>query len=354
MATNQQKTNQPGSNNRPHFVSAKNHEVLFSRYEKNPILTADDWPYPVHTVFNPGVTRLRDGTTLLLVRAEDRRGMSHFSIARSRNGIDGWEIDPTPAMEPDPENFLEELWGIEDPRITYMPEEDMYVIAYTAFTRNGPGVALATTHDFTTYERHGLVMQPDDKDAAIMPRKFRGEYTLIHRPVSESSANMWISYSPDLRNWGGHKQLLPARRGAWWDANKIGLSPPPLETDRGWLMLYHGVRTSCSGCLYRLGLALFDLEDPEVCLLRGDRWLFAPEAHYEREGDVPNVVFPCGWTVDDDGDTINMYYGAADTCIALARGSIQGLLSWLEDHGSDMAGVAGQVAEKEAFATGSS
>ena len=353
MAKNQQNANQPPSNNRPHFVSAKNHEVLFSRYERNPILTADDWPYPVHTVFNPGVTKLKDGTTLLLVRAEDRRGISHLSVARSKNGIDGWEIDNSPSFEPDPDNYQEELWGIEDPRITYMEEEDRYAIAYTAYTKNGPGVALATTTDFVTFERQGLVMQPDDKDAALMPRKFKGEYTLVHRPVSEASANMWISYSPDLRNWGGHKQLLPARRGAWWDANKIGLSPPPMETDRGWLMLYHGVRQSCGGCLYRLGLALFDLEDPEICLLRGDRWLFAPEAHYEREGDVPNVVFPCGWTVDDDGDTISMYYGAADTCIALAKGSVQGLLNWLDENGSEMAGIAAQPAEKEAFATGS-
>jgi predicted GH43/DUF377 family glycosyl hydrolase len=119
-------------------------------------------------------------------------------------------------------------------------------------------------------------------------------------------------------------------------------------------MLYHGVRNSCGGCLYRLGLALFDKERPEICLLRGDRWLFAPEEEYERAGDVPNVVFPCGWTVDDDGGTINMYYGAADTCIALARGSIKGLLAWLEEYGSELTGVAGQNAERDEFTTASS
>lgn len=354
MATNQSKSEKPGALNRPFGMSARNHEVLFHRYEQNPILTADDWPYPVHTVFNPGATRLKDGSTLLLVRAEDRRGISHLSVARSKNGIDDWQIEPEPTFVADPDNYPEELWGIEDPRITYVDDLGKYAITYTAFTRNGPGVALATTEDFRSFERLGLVMQPDDKDAALMPRRFNDMYTLIHRPVSESSANMWISYSPDLTNWGGHKQLLPARRGAWWDANKIGLSPPPLETSRGWLVLYHGVRNSCGGCLYRLGVALFELEDPEVCLLRGDRWLFAPEEHYEREGDVPNVVFPCGWTVDDDGDTINMYYGAADTCIALARGSIKGLLDWLDEYGSEMAGIAAQPAEKIAFATGSS
>jgi predicted GH43/DUF377 family glycosyl hydrolase len=144
---------------------------------------------------------------------------------------------------------------------------------------------------------------------------------------------MWISYSPDLRHWGRHRLILEARRGAWWDANKIGLSPPPIETSRGWLMLYHGVRHTPSGCLYRLGLALFDLHDPEKCLLRGDSWIFGPEADYERHGDVDDVVFPCGYTLDSNDDTLNIYYGAADCSIALARSSIRSLLSWLDDNG---------------------
>ena len=128
--------------------------------------------------------------------------------------------------------------------------------------------------------------------------------------------------------------MLEARRGAWWDANKIGLSPPPIETSRGWLVLYHGVRHTPAGCLYRLGLALFDLEVPEKCLLRGDSWIFGPEADYERIGDVNDVVFPCGYTMDADGDTINIYYGAADCSIALARTSVRSLLARLDANGS--------------------
>lgn len=127
--------------------------------------------------------------------------------------------------------------------------------------------------------------------------------------------------------------MLQARRGAWWDANKVGLSPPLIETPRGWLMLYHGVRHTASGALYRLGVALFDLENPDRCILRGDEWIFGPEATYECTGDVPNVTFPCGNTIDDDGDTIKMYYGAADTSIALATGSIAQLLAWLDVYG---------------------
>jgi predicted GH43/DUF377 family glycosyl hydrolase len=126
--------------------------------------------------------------------------------------------------------------------------------------------------------------------------------------------------------------VLPARRGGWWDANRIGLSPPLIETPRGWLMLYHGVRRTASGALYRLGAALFDLETAERCLLRGDSWIFGPETAYEREGDVGYVTFPCGYTLDADGDGINLYYGAADTCIALAKGSIAEILGWLDRH----------------------
>jgi predicted GH43/DUF377 family glycosyl hydrolase len=311
----------------------RSYEILFHRNEHNPILTADDWPYPVHTVFNAGATRLADGTTLLLCRVEDRRGHSHLCAARSRNGVDGWTIDAEATLKAEPELYPEELWGIEDPRITFVPDLDQYVIAYTAFSLGGPGVALALTKDFRSFKRCGLIMQPDDKDAALLPCKIDGQYALIHRPMTDRGAHIWISYSPDLRNWGGHKLVLPARRGAWWDANKVGLSPPLIQTPVGWLMLYHGVRQTASGSLYRLGLALLDLERPDVCLLRGDDWIFGPETPYEREGDVGNVAFPCGYTIGDDGDTLNLYYGAADTRVALATGSIRNLIRWLEANG---------------------
>jgi predicted GH43/DUF377 family glycosyl hydrolase len=312
------------------MTSLARYETLFHRHPQNPILTAADWPYPVHTVFNAGATRLPDGTTLLLCRVEDRRGHSHLCAARSVNGVDRWTIDPAPTLMPDPEKYPEELWGIEDPRITFVEELGKYVVAYTAFSKGGPGVALALTEDFRHFERYGLVMQPDDKDAALLPRRINGSFALLHRPRTDSGAHVWISFSPDLHNWGGHRLVLPARRGGWWDANHIGLSPPLIETDRGWLMLYHGVRRTGAGCLYRLGVALLDLETAEHCLLRGDSWIFGPEAVYEREGDVGYVTFPCGYTLDADGDGINLYYGAADTSVALAKGSVSQLLDWLD------------------------
>jgi len=308
------------------------HPELLQRHKLNPLLTAADWPYPVHSVFNPGAVLLPDGTTLLLCRVEDRSGLSHLCAARSANGLDHWRIDPRPTLVPDPEHYPEELSGIEDPRITFVPELKKYAVAYTAYTRDGPGVALALTEDFRRFERLGGIMSPEDKDAALLPHRIDGHWALIHRPVSAPEAHMWISYSTDLKHWGSHKLMLEARRGAWWDANKIGLSTPPIETPQGWLVIYHGVRLTAAGCLYRLGLALFDLLAPERCLKRSREWFFGPEEPYERNGDVGYVVFPCGYTLAPDGDTLRVYYGAADMSIALATGSLSAMLEWLGQH----------------------
>lgn len=310
------------------------HTELFTRSANNPILTAEQWPYLINSVFNAGATLLPDGTTLLLCRVEDRRGHSHLCAARSKNGVDNWKIDPIPTMRADSENYPEELWGIEDPRLTYVPELDQYAIVYTAYSRDGPGVAMALTKDFVNFERLGVIMSPEDKDAALLPRRINGEWVLIHRPVSAPRAHMWLSTSSNLRQWGNHKLMLEARRGGWWDANKIGLSPPPIETPEGWLVIYHGVRVTGAGVIYRLGLALFELDAPEKCITRGAEWVFGPREPYEMHGDVGNVVFPCGYVIDKDGDTIRMYYGAADTSIALATGSIRAMLEWLEKHPS--------------------
>ena len=309
------------------------HTELFTRHKSNPILTAADWPYRIHTVFNPAATLLPNGATLLLCRVEDRRGQSHLCAARSANGIDGWDIDTQPTLMPDPEHFPEEFWGIEDSRITFVSELNKYAVVYTAYTHDGPGVSLALTEDFHHFERYGLIMQPDDKDAVLLPNRINGDWALIHRPVSAIGAHIWISYSSNLRQWGNHKLMLKARKGGWWDANKIGLSCPPIKTAQGWLVIYHGVRQNAAGCIYRLGLALFDLNTPEICIKRGDEWVFGPEQPFEQRGDVDNVVFPCGYTIAPDGDTIHLYYGAADTSIALATASINAMLQWLQQHG---------------------
>ena len=305
---------------------------LFTRHPGNPIIQAADIPYRANAVFNAGATRVGE-ETLLLLRVEDRRGLSHLTAARSRDGIDDWRIDPRPTLPASPDTHPEEIWGIEDPRVTRIDTLDLWAVVYTAYSRGGPLVSLATTKDFQTFHRKGVVMPPEDKDAALFPVPFGGRWAMLHRPVPGFvgvGAHIWISFSPDMKHWGDHQILLPARRGGWWDANKVGLSPPPLATDRGWLVLYHGVRTTAGGCIYRLGLALLDLADPTRVLARADEWVFAPEAPYEVTGDVDKVVFPCGWVAD--GDEVRLYYGGADKCIALATARISELLDWLERH----------------------
>ncbi len=305
---------------------------LLRRVAGNPILSAKDWPVTINTVFNPGVVRLADGTTLLLCRVEDRRGISMLWVARSRDGVGDWQIDPEPALVPSPDTHPEELWGVEDPRIVYLPELGRYAVTYTAYSPAGPAVSLALTSDFRQFERLGVVMPPDDKDAALLPRRFDGRWLMLHRPHTGLGASIWLAESPDLLHWGRHRPVLLPRRGAWWDANKIGLSGPLIETARGWLMFYHGVKQTAAGCLYRQGLALLDREQPERCLRRSDEWVLGPDEPWERQGDVSDVVFVCGTTLGDDGDSINVYYGAADTCIGLAQGRVSQLLDWLELH----------------------
>ena len=302
---------------------------LFKRFTGNPILTPIMWPYKVNSVFNAGSVLFKDNV-LLLVRVEDMRGFSHFSKAVSSDGMTNWRIDKKPSLFPDPDNYPEEHYGIEDARIIKLEDVNAYAIAYTSFSKSGPLVSLATTEDFISYKRIGAVMPPEDKDASLFPRLFKGRWALLHRPTPSNAAigaHVWISFSPDLVHWGNNTILLPARKGSWWDANKIGLGPPPIETKEGWVIIYHGVKLTAAGSIYRLGLALLDLEDPTKVIKRCDEWVFGPREIYERVGDVPDVTFPCGVIVK--GDELKMYYGAADTSICVATTSMSEVLDFI-------------------------
>jgi predicted GH43/DUF377 family glycosyl hydrolase len=306
------------------------HELV-RRHPGNPILRPEDLGEMASAVCNPGAVVFQ-GRTLLLVRVEYRTGLSSLVVATSDDGLTGWEFEPARGLQAMTESF-EEQWGVEDPRITQVGDE--FFVVYVGYSGAGPLVLLATTRDFTHWDRRGVLMSPEDKDAALFPTTFDGRWALIHRPVPSIAgmgAHMWVSFSRDLQHWGDSQVLLPARRGGWWDANKVGLGPPPLLTDKGWLVGYHGVRVTASGSVYRVGLALLDRDDPTKVLARGDHWVMGPHEPYERVGDVPNVVFPCGWVLRDDGDTVHMYYGAADTVVCVAECSLAALLGHLEEH----------------------
>ena len=310
-------------------MNSAHHEPLFRRAPTNPIIVPADLPYAANAVFNPGAARV-DGETVLLMRVEDLRGISSLYVARSRDGVGGWKFDETPLLGPHPDH-REEVWGCEDPRLTWLPEREEWAIAYTAYSHRGPLVSLAMTRDFREVTRLGPVMPPEDKDAALLPYRFNGRWAMIHRPSPiHGNANIWVSYSPDLRHWGDHTLVLEAREGAWWDATKIGLGPPPLQLDEGWLVMYHGAHPTASGPIYRVGLALLDRDDACSVIRRSEPWILAPTATYERTGDVNRVVFPNGWVVDEDAAEVRLYYGAADSVIALATASLADIHAYVE------------------------
>jgi predicted GH43/DUF377 family glycosyl hydrolase len=215
------------------------------------------------------------------------------------------------------------------------------VITCTAYGPAGPAVYLATTENFATVERHGIIMHPDDKNAALLPERIDGRWILLHRPKTEfggARGEILLSRSPDLHSWSAPERVLQPREGAWWDSVRIGIGPPPLRTDHGWLLIYHGIKETVSGEIYRVGLALLDLAEPTHVLKRLSTWILAPRSPYERTGDVPNVVFPCGLVHDPGSGRVSLYYGAADTTICLATGQLDDLLAALlsADSGADI------------------
>ncbi|MDD5457927.1 MAG: glycosidase [Phycisphaerae bacterium] len=299
---------------------------LFERYEGNPILTPQIWPYAANAVMNPAAIRL-DGETLLLVRVEDMRGFSHLTVARSKNGFTDWQIDKEPTMLAD-HSSQEERWGLEDPRIIWLEEQKQYAITYTSFSEGGPLVSLAITKNFRTFARLGGLLPPEDKDACLFPRRINGRFAMIHRPIVRGEAHMWMSFSPDLKHWGDHRLLIMTRH-AYWDCHRVGLACQPVETEHGWLLFYHGVRSTTAGAIYRMGLALLDLHDPWKVLRRGDEWILGPREMYERVGDVGGVVFPTGVTTDMDKDLLHIYYGAADCTVAVATAKFSEVIDYI-------------------------
>jgi predicted GH43/DUF377 family glycosyl hydrolase len=309
---------------------------LFQRYRGNPLLSPNRWPYAVNAVMNAGATQV-DGATVLLCRVEDRRGISHLTVARSQNGISNWVVDETPLLAPEPDKPYES-WGVEDSRLTWVGELECWVIAFTSFGPGGPGLSLATTKDFRSVARLGLVRAPEDKNGGLLPRRINGEFVLLHRPVTALThrADIWLSRSQDLHSWAPPEPVMAARPGGWWDSARIGIGPPPIETPEGWLLIYHGVRETVAGALYRAGLALLDLDEPTRVLRRCSEWVLGPREDYELMGDVPGVVFPCGLIHRPDSDELRLYYGAADSCIALATASLSEVLSFVMEHGEEV------------------
>ncbi|MFA7226889.1 MAG: glycoside hydrolase family 130 protein [Dysgonamonadaceae bacterium] len=292
--------------------------TLITRYKHNPILTKNDVPYEVATVHNAGVTKFGN-EYIMLFRSHKLNGRSILGLARSRDGYH-FKVEEKPFMEPATSGIFAkyEAFGVEDPRITCIDGE--YWITYSAYSRHGVRIGLAKTTDWKTVERFSLITEADYRNVVIFPEKFNGLYARLDRPHSEINPwSIWISYSPDLRYWGD-SQLIMKPEPYHWDEMKIGPGAPPIKTDKGWLSIYHGVFPTMDGNVYRLGVALHDLDDPAKIVGVGDNWILQPEEPYEITGYVHNVVFTCGAVPEDDG-TVKIYWGGADTvmCVGTAR-----------------------------------
>lgn len=297
--------------------------AVIKRYEKNPILTKYDIPYPVATVHNAGITKYK-GQYIMIFRSHLTNGRSILGLARSDDGYH-FKVDKTPFMTPAGSGVFREYeeYGVEDPRITYIDGE--YVITYSAYSRHGVRIGLAKTGDFEKIERFALITEADYRNVVIFPEKFDGLYVRLDRPHSEISPwSIWISYSPDLRYWGDAKVIMKPVP-YHWDQMKIGPGAPPFKTEQGWLNIYHGVFPTMGGSVYRLGAALHDLNDPARVIGVSDHWILQPEEPYEISGYVHNVVFTCGAVPEEDG-TVKIYWGGADTVMCVGTAQIQDLV----------------------------
>ncbi len=276
------------------------------RDQRNPILL----PKPNNTwessfIFNAAVVYDRKEDLFHMVyRAMGPDNVSRIGYAVSKDEVHFARLDK-PVFSPG--NTWEEK-GVEDPRLTKM--DDQYYMVYTAYSRHGTRVAMASTKNFIRWKRYGIIL-PDhnDKDAALFPEKVNGRYMLYHR----IEPDIWVSFSDDLIHWTDSRIIMSPRPNTW-ENKKIGLGAPPIKTPYGWLMLYHGVDDDM---VYRLGFALFNLTDPTKLIKRTEEPILSPKEDFELYGQVPNVVFSDAMV--EYGDDYLIYYGGADNCIALAR-----------------------------------
>lgn len=302
---------------------------ILRRWEGNPALTIDDVPFRANTVFN-GSPIVGPGGIDLLLRIEGQQGYSFFALARSTDGLH-FTVDERPVMMPatsGPFARYEEK-GIEDPRVTEL--EGRTYVMYAASGAFGPRIALAATDDHVHYERIALVSEPGNKDGVLFPEKIGGRYARLDRPIGARRGSIWVSYSQDLVHWGDSEVVI-SPGGCRWDTYRVGASVPPIRTNAGWLEIYHGTQWTISGPIYRVGAVLLDIENPARVIKRGMVPLLSPREEYERIGDIGNVCFACGAVVFESGQ-IYVYYGAADTSICVAIGTIQQIMDECLEYG---------------------
>lgn len=299
------------------------------RYSENPIIPRDLIPSS-NSIFNSAVVAY-GGEFRGVFRCDDRRRAMQLHAGRSEDGLN-WEIDherirfePASGVEP-----LKWEYGY-DPRVCWI--EDRYVVTWCNGFGGWPTIGVAYTHDFDVFYQMENAFLPYNRNGVLFPRRINGNYAMLSRPSDRGHTpfgDIYYSESPDLTHWGRHRLVMETAWG--WQSTKIGAGPIPIETSEGWLMLYHGVLTSCNGFVYSMGAALLEAERPWQVLYRTAPYLLHPKERYEQVGDVPNVVFPCAALTDAASGRMAIYYGAADTVTCLAFAKIDELIDYVKEH----------------------
>lgn len=301
------------------------------RFTGNPIIGRDGNKRS-NSVFNSAVVPFKDGFAGVF-RCDSRAISMDLFAGRSKDGLH-WDIDdePIPFTGADPEIAVKEYRY--DARIT--PIGDKYYITWCN-GYHGPTIGVAWTDDFVTFHQLENAYLPFNRNGVLFPRKIGGMYMMMSRPSDNGHTpfgDIFVSQSPDMEFWGRHRHMMSTVKGneSAWQSTKIGPGPTPIETDEGWLLIYHGVLTTCNGYVYRIGVALLDLDEPWKVKYRSKDYLMAPWELYECVGDVPNVVFPCATLTDAATGRIAMYYGCADTVTGLAFTTVDELVAFCKEH----------------------
>ncbi len=295
--------------------------VPLVRHPANPILTPDQMPFDCMAVYNSGAVWFKD-RVLMILRAEDSRRENSFYLATSTDGI---KFDVSPKPIDLPRSPLEVKYDTTrfDVRIT--PLEGSFYLCYASWAA-GCSIAMARTDDFEHFEAVGSLSLPANRNAALFPRKINGRYARLERPQNQDgSGRMWVNFSPDLLYWGDARLIELTRTR--WNGRKLGAGAIPIETDAGWLEIYHGTTMTASTENYYLGVVLLDLDDPSKVIASPPQFILEPREVYECIGQVPNVVFTAGAVEMPDG-MLNVYYGGADTRMCLAQTTVKQLLSF--------------------------
>ena len=301
------------------------------RYDRNPVIKRDQVPN-ANSIFNSAVVPFEDGFAGVF-RVDDRSRNMELHAGFSKDGLN-WEINPERIEFVSDIPDMQEFQYGYDPRVCWI--EDRFYITWCNAYGWKPTIGLAYTFDFKTFHQLENAYLPFNRNGVMFPRKVQGNYMMMSRPSDSGHTpfgDIYISQSPDLTYWGKHRHVMGPSRG--WESTKIGAGPIPIETDRGWLIFYHGVLTSCNGYVYSFSAALLDKDEPWKVLKRGKDYLISPQTYYECVGDVPNVTFPCANLVDADTGRIAIYYGCADTVTSLCFTTVDDVMDYL-DHNSQV------------------